>query len=279
MAPTGTLPAPERGSFSTTSNPYHPAQTSHFSAPPLLPPSRIRDIVADYGPSLTIFAFTGFTLIPSFSSVNIVRINIPTTFNTTSGRDWLVSLDHPDLSATAKGLAFFPALVLTALYFFDHNVSALLTHRIEYNLKRKVCYDWDFMVLGFMMIICGFLGLPPCNGLIPNSPMHSKALVVYKSRDQLKREARRGSGSVVTTTPPPSAYITNTSSQARQRKNSNSGMEPVFPSSHELAGQRLPPQFERVVDQRVSNLLQSGMVAVMLVILPVRLLATMRIPH
>ena len=35
-----------------------------------------------------------------------------------------------------------------------------------------------------------------------------------------------------------------------------------------LADKRLPPQFDHVVDQRLSNLLQSGMVAIMLVILP-----------
>lgn len=285
----------------------------------------MRDIIADYGPSLTIFAFTGFTLIPSFSSVNVVRINIPTTFNTTSGRSWVVDLNHAELSTTAKGLAFFPALVLTALYFFDHNVSALLTHRIEYGLKKKVCYDWDFMVLGVMMIICGFLGLPPCNGLIPNSPMHSKALVVYKSHKQLETEAKRSSTlsfiDVPNTTqlrrnsasaeadaaatamgmqdltdnrsparnaiqrihPPgesdtavaiqelPSSvdFQKNLQSTIRKRERKNSlGKTDADTPTLAFAEKRLPPQFDHVVDQRLSNLLQSGMVAVMLVILP-----------
>jgi hypothetical protein len=303
---------------------------------------RLRDIIADYGPSLTIFAFTAFTFIPSFSSVNVVRINIPTSFNTTSGRPWIVDLNHEDLSAASKGLAFFPALVLTALYapsanskqvfrvqlnatnryFFDHNVSALLTHRIEYKLKKRVCYDWDFMVLGFMMIVCGFLGLPPCNGLIPNSPMHSKALVVYKSRKQLEMQcdqlpklrpgvprrdsaaneshaaaalelqqteaAKKGSSPESRYGPrrktfdnadfapdrPPSGWDVPRLNSAVKKRNSDA-TQCRDATAAELegiveAGKRLSPVFDHVVDQRLSNLLQSGLVAIMLLLLPVR---------
>lgn len=243
---------------------------------------RIRDIIADYGPSLTIIAFTGFTLIPSFSSVSIVRINIPSSFNTTSGRPWLVDFNDPGLSATSKGLAFFPALVLTALYFFDHNVSALLTHRSEYGLKKQLCYDWDFVVLGLMMIVCGVLGLPPCNGLIPNSPMHSKALIVYKTakqkldekilddlRNQIEakkrkdelassRQQRRRSSQLE----PTGNYVDPISPTQEQRRVSSQLVASAL--SH-----RSKPEFDYIVDQRLSNLLQSGMVAIMLLILPV----------
>ena len=258
-------------------------------------PSRIRDVIADYGPSLTIFAFTGFTLIPSFSSVNVVRINIPQTFNTTSGRPWLVDLNDPGLSTTAKGLAFFPALVLTALYFFDHNVSALLTHRIKYSKSskpmRQVCYDWDFMVLGVMMIVCAFLGLPPCNGLIPNSPMHSKALEVYE--DVTKRRKQSISGEEAMQVAPLEAQLAKIYALLKHsiggeesiRRKSIGGEESIRRTS--ISGEAAKVQallaqvvqspqspapsveFDYVVDQRLSNLLQSGMVAVMLVILPV----------
>lgn len=235
-----------------------------LAAPHLIfPACRIRDVIADYGPSLTIFAFTGFTLIPSFSSVNIVRINIPATFNTTSGRPWLVDFNDPDLSTTAKGLAFFPALVLTALYFFDHNVSALLTHRIKYSKSAKpmkpVCYDWDFMVLGFMMILCGALGLPPCNGLIPNSPMHSKALEVHKSDSHPRENLSRRRASAV-------GQLTQTAASPGRRVSLDGDAVTVVGRTVPVA---LPiVEFDYLVDQRVSNFLQSGLVAVMLAILP-----------
>lgn len=292
----------------------------------------MRDVIADYGPSLSIIAFTGFTLIPAFSSVSITRINIPSTFGTTSGRPWLVDFNDPGLTSAHKGLAFFPALVLTALYFFDHNVAALLTHRSEFKLKKQLCYDWDLMVLGFMIIICGVLGLPPCNGLIPNSPMHSKALKVYKTMDQLLQEDKKAFEASqkksaqdlmeTKTEEQLGAHVTN-------RRNSdtpkNCGLTPVtapdsrlsdqFPEkfqrrisvddpellrrrgsnsvedlelqrrrcsnsfeilesqrrrgSNSSVSERNKPELDHVVDQRLSNLMQSGMVAIMLLILPV----------
>ena len=173
------------------------------------------------------------------------------------------------------------------------------------------------MVLGLMMIVCGVLGLPPCNGLIPNSPMHSKALIVYKTtaqkldeqrledlrnecdakkredegladarreNDQKRRnsaqlEARRKSAQLDPNSPPPlvrrgSSQPHNENDQKpeelRTRRNSeirrkSAQLEPSSPAQP----LRLKPEFDHVVDQRLSNLLQSGMVAIMLLILPV----------
>ena len=221
---------------------------------------------------------------------------MPTTFNTTSGRPWLIDLNDPGLSANAKGMAFFPALVLTALYFFDHNVSALLTHRIEYKLKKPVCYNWDFMVLGVMMIICGILGLPPCNGLIPNSPMHSQALVVHSSKSKaLKQKAlERQQEELASQRVQPSTSASDAERRpavSAVRRHSKVGSLADRRGSFEMqADGHLPPnsinhsaaevelshldalsdlQIEGVVDQRLSNLLQSGLVAVVLLILPV----------
>jgi boron transporter len=253
-----------------------------------------------------------------------VRINIPSSFNTTSGRPWLVDFNDPGLSAASKGLAFFPALVLTALYFFDHNVSALLTHRSEFGLKKQLCYDWDFMVLGFMMIVCGVLGLPPCNGLIPNSPMHSKALIVYKTTAQKEEQIREDQqnqidannreGELADSVEMQSMDAKNREdeladngemrrrgpAQLEMRRNSvdpdvpvpqqrrgsaqletrRNSLDPNLPIPQQRRGSnaqllaslqkvRSKPEFDHVVDQRLSNLLQSGMVAIMLLILPV----------
>lgn len=253
-----------------------------------------------------------------------MRINIPSSFNTTSGRPWLVDFNDPGLSAASKGLAFFPALVLTALYFFDHNVSALLTHRSEFGLKKRLCYDWDFMVLGFMMIVCGVLGLPPCNGLIPNSPMHSKALIVYKTTAQKEEQIREDQQNQIDAKNRDDELVDSVemrsidakncedeladnvekrrggSAQLEMRRNSvdpdvpipqqrrgsaqletrRNSLEPNLPIPLQRRGSnaqlvaslqkvRSKPEFDHVVDQRLSNLLQSGMVAIMLLILPV----------
>ncbi|GAB2223417.1 hypothetical protein Drorol1_Dr00017558, partial [Drosera rotundifolia] len=48
------------------------------------------------------------------------------------------------------------------------------------NLKKPSSYHYDLLLLGFLTILCGLLGLPPSNGVIPQSPMHTKSLATLK---------------------------------------------------------------------------------------------------
>ena len=38
-------------------------------------------------------------------------------------------------------------------------------------------------MVGINLLITGILGIPPTNGLIPQSPLHTKSLIVYKKSD------------------------------------------------------------------------------------------------
>ena len=83
------------------------------------------------------------------------------------------------LSAGIFG-ALFPAFMLYLLFFIDHNISSILTQSPKYNLKKPPAYHWDFFVLGLTIIPCGLLGLPPGSGLIPQAPLHTRALCTKK---------------------------------------------------------------------------------------------------
>ena len=72
------------------------------------------------------------------------------------------------------------ASILTVLFFFDHNVSSLLSQNPDFNLKKGSAYHYDFCVLGFNVLLCGLLGIPPTNGLIPQAPLHVRALATIK---------------------------------------------------------------------------------------------------
>jgi hypothetical protein len=100
---------------------------------------------------------------------------VPDSFATTSGRDsWFVNpLDCP---VWAVFVAIAPALILTVLFFFDHNVSSLLCQVPEFGLKKGTSYHWDFFVIGVQILITGLLGIPPVNGLIPQAPLHTDSL-------------------------------------------------------------------------------------------------------
>jgi hypothetical protein len=83
--------------------------------------------------------------------------------------------------------AFIPALMIAGLYFFDHSVASQLAQQKEFNLKKPSAYHYDILLLGFMTLICGLLGLPPSNGVLPQSPMHTKSLAVLK-RQLIRRK-------------------------------------------------------------------------------------------
>ncbi|XP_024026093.1 boron transporter 4 [Morus notabilis] len=78
--------------------------------------------------------------------------------------------------------AFIPAVMIAGLYFFDHSVASQMAQQKEFNLKNPSAYHCDILLLGFMTLLCGLLGLPPSNGVLPQSPMHTKSLAVLKGQ-------------------------------------------------------------------------------------------------
>ncbi|KAF5934769.1 hypothetical protein HYC85_025898 [Camellia sinensis] len=86
--------------------------------------------------------------------------------------------------------AFILAVMIAGLYFFDHCVASQMAQQKEFNLKNPYAYHYDILSLGIMAILfnetitqtllCGLIGLPPANGVLPQSPMHTKSLSVLK---------------------------------------------------------------------------------------------------
>jgi len=139
-----------------------------------------RELLSDYGATLSILLWS---IVPTLASnrispEDIPKLFVPLTFETTSGRAWFV--DFTDLPVWAVFAAIFPGLIITILFFFDHNVSSLLAQESELKLKKGAAFHLDFLVLGLAMVATALLGLPPTNGLIPQAPLHTKSLTVKK---------------------------------------------------------------------------------------------------
>ncbi|GAB5362019.1 hypothetical protein AAMO2058_000762200 [Amorphochlora amoebiformis] len=139
-----------------------------------------RDLISDYAATISILFFS---VVPYMSSkvqrVNIETLSVPDTFETTSGRSWLVNLG--DIHPGAAIGAIIPGFILTVLFFFDHNVSSLLSQTPDFKLKKGSAYHWDFFIVGVNIFLTGILGIPPTNGLIPQAPLHTKSLAEYVS--------------------------------------------------------------------------------------------------
>lgn len=90
-----------------------------------------------------------------------------------------------EVDAGLIAAAAVPGFIITALFYFDHNVSSQLAQQKEFDLKKPAAYSYDFFLLGIMTLMCGLLGIPPVNGVLPQAPMHTKSLATLKK--QLKK--------------------------------------------------------------------------------------------
>ncbi|KAG7667620.1 hypothetical protein Ndes2437B_g07632 [Nannochloris sp. 'desiccata'] len=154
--------------------------------------SPVRAILADYGVPLLVIAWTGLSYaISSPNSSNIggsvpSRVSAPNTWAMGSA-SWTVSTQMLEVPGKYIAAALIPGLIMAVLFYFDHNVSGQLAQQEEFNLKRATAHHWDLFILGIITIVLGILGLPPINGVIPQSPMHTKALstvVTKKDNDK-----------------------------------------------------------------------------------------------
>lgn len=47
--------------------------------------------------------------------------------------------------------AIIPAMMIAALYFFDHSVAAQMAQQKEFNLRKPSSFHWDMLLLGIMV--------------------------------------------------------------------------------------------------------------------------------
>jgi len=134
--------------------------------------------LAEYATFLMVMMWTGISFIPQNLPEYIPRrLLIDEVFSEDSTESWTTITRLGLLETWHIGAAVVPALIITVLFYFDHNVSSQLAQVPEFNLKKPEAYHWDFFLLGIMTAICGFLGLPPINGVLPQAPMHTRACI------------------------------------------------------------------------------------------------------
>ncbi|KAI2621712.1 HCO3 transporter family-domain-containing protein [Hypoxylon sp. NC1633] len=138
----------------------------------------VRVFLKDYGTPLTVVFFTGFVHLGRMRSIELERLPTSAAFFPTADRGWLVS--PRDLLVGDVFIAVPFAILLTILFYFDHNVSSLIAQGTEFPLRKPAGFHWDLFLLGLTTGVAGILGLPFPNGLIPQAPFHTESLCVTK---------------------------------------------------------------------------------------------------
>ncbi|KAJ7945859.1 putative Boron transporter [Quillaja saponaria] len=155
----------------------------------------LRGFIADYGVPLMVLVWTAVSYIP----VNNVprgiprRLFSPNPWSDGAYSNWTVIMEMLNVPPLYIFGALIPATMIAVLYYFDHSVASQLSQQKEFNLKKPASYNYDLLLLGFLVILCGLIGIPPSNGVIPQSPMHTKSLATLKHqlmRNKLVSTAR-----------------------------------------------------------------------------------------
>lgn len=153
----------------------------HYFKPPF------RKLFVDYGVPLAVIFFTGFIHFGGYlDDVELARLPTTRAFQPTSsssalGREhgWFIHFwPGKNISVGDMFFAIPFAILLTFLFYFDHNVSSLMCQLKDFPLKKPASFHWDFMLLGLTTGLAGILGFPAPNGLIPQAPLHTSSLVV-----------------------------------------------------------------------------------------------------
>lgn len=155
----------------------------------------VRKFLEDYGTPLTIVFFTGFVHIGHMRNVEVATLPTSKSFFPTADRGWLVHFWDINVGDIFLAIPF--ALLLTILFYFDHNgevinlpialtrltnaVSSLIAQGTEFPLRKPAGFHWDIWLLGLTTFVAGILGIPFPNGLIPQAPFHTAALCVTRN--------------------------------------------------------------------------------------------------
>uniref|UniRef100_A0A5B7C132 Putative boron transporter 2 n=1 Tax=Davidia involucrata TaxID=16924 RepID=A0A5B7C132_DAVIN len=156
----------------------------------------LRSLVADYGVPLMVLVWTAVSYIPAGSVPKGIprRLSSPNPWSPGAYENWTVIKDMLNVPILYILGAFIPATMIAVLYYFDHSVASQLAQQKEFNLRKPASFHYDLLLLGFLTLMCGLIGIPPSNGVIPQSPMHTKSLATLKHqllRNRLVVTARR----------------------------------------------------------------------------------------
>ncbi|KAG7193789.1 uncharacterized protein KQ657_000482 [Scheffersomyces spartinae] len=155
----------------------------------------VRKVFVDYGVPMSVIFFSGFMHFGGYlNNVDLQRLPITTAFEPTAGKDplvrphgWFIHFwPNTNISWGDVFLAIPFGVLLTILFYFDHNVLSLMCQAKRYPLKKPSSFHYDFALLGITTGIAGLLGFPAPNGLIPQAPLHTESLLVHDRHGRVK---------------------------------------------------------------------------------------------
>ena len=137
----------------------------------------VRMGLAEYAAAISIVIFIGMPHVGELASLDRSTLHVSTTFKPSSPARSQFFVKFWQLPVGWIFAAIIPGFIITVLFFFDHEVSSIICTTDRYGTKKPSGFAWDIVLLGTTTVLCGILGIPPANGLLPQAPLHSESLL------------------------------------------------------------------------------------------------------
>ena len=137
--------------------------------------------LSEYAAAISIILFIGIPHIGELATLDKETLQVSDSFRPSSPDRTVFFVKFWQLPVAWIFAAMLPGLIITVLFFFDHEISIIICTIDRYGTKKPAGFAWDIALLGTTTALCGILGIPPANGLIPQAPLHSESLM-YSTR-------------------------------------------------------------------------------------------------
>lgn len=134
--------------------------------------------LAEYAAAISIIVFIGMPHVGELASLDKQTLQVSShAFRPSSPDRSVFFVQFWHLPVSWIFAAIIPGFIITVLFFFDHEVSSIICTIDRYGTKKPGGFAWDIVLLGATTALCGILGIPPANGLLPQAPLHSESLL------------------------------------------------------------------------------------------------------
>ena len=133
--------------------------------------------LTEYAAAISIIFFIGLPHVGELATLDKSTLPISTSFRPTNPDRTQFFVRFWELPVGWIFAAIVPGLIITVLFFFDHEVSSIICTIDRYGTRKPGGFAWDITLLGMTTALCGILGIPPANGLLPQAPLHSESLM------------------------------------------------------------------------------------------------------
>ncbi|KAH8701842.1 HCO3 transporter family-domain-containing protein [Talaromyces proteolyticus] len=137
----------------------------------------VRVGLAEYAAAISIIIFIAMPHFGELAHLDKMTLNVSNSFQPTSPDRDTFFVEFWKLPVGWIFAAVVPGIIITVLFFFDHEVSSIICTIDRYGTRKPGGFAWDIVLLGTTTALCGILGIPPANGLLPQAPLHSESLM------------------------------------------------------------------------------------------------------